>query len=177
MITIDNLSITKYSKKELEQVYHILIKGYELTEAEIWGVNYVRIFYDDFLELVKKNEILMAKLNDAIAGCIHYYKNEDNTYTFSLLASDFNLAGKGVGSALIKKVELIAKQNGADAVKMEVLRVRGIAVPSKIRLHEFYLKLGYKYTHSLDCACKIPPEKYKKLIAPSDFDFYMKTLD
>ncbi|MFD1553469.1 hypothetical protein DNU06_07295 [Putridiphycobacter roseus] len=175
MVTIAKLDESLYSVNQIEQVYNILIEGYAMTESEIWGINYVRILYADFLELVRKGELLVAEFDGVIAGCIHYYKNDDNTYTFSLLASDFNLSGKGIGTALIQKVETIAQVNGAKGVKMEVLRVRGVDVPSKIRLHQFYLKLGYSYTHSADCICKIPAEKYKNLIAPSDFDFYSKS--
>lgn len=176
MIRIETASFEQHSQTELSQLYNIVIKGYELTEKEIWGENYVRIFRPEYDALVRKGEVLLAKYNGNIAGGIHYYAISPTTYTFSLLASDFSLGGKGIGTALIKAVEDLAVQAGATHLKMEVLRVKGLDTDFKVRLHHFYESLGYHFTHAEDCICKIPLEKYKKLKAPSNFDFYSKAL-
>jgi GNAT superfamily N-acetyltransferase len=155
-------------------LYDIIIKGYELTEEEVWGKNYVRIYRPAYDQLVQKAEILLVRYANQIVGGIHHYKVNEDTYTFSLLATDFSAAGKGIGSSLIKHVEKIAKQEAVQKIQIEILRVRGLNTESKLRLDAFYKRLGYAYTHSEDCICKIPIEKYKKLKAESDFDFYVK---
>jgi len=176
MVKIETASSQTHSKTELDRLYHIVIKGYELTESEIWGEDYIRIFRPEYDALVEKGEVLLAKYKNQIAGGIHCYQISDEDFTFSLLATDFELGGKGIGTALIHKVEEIAVGIGMKNIKMEVLRVRGLDTVSKLQLDAFYKRLGYQYTHSKDCACKIPTEKYKKLKAPSDFDFYKKVL-
>jgi GNAT superfamily N-acetyltransferase len=176
MITVETASLNNLSEQEVNSLYQIIIKGYELTEEEVWGKNYVRISKADYIDLITKGQILVAKFKGSIAGGIHYYEAQPGIYTFSLLGTDFMLAGKGLGTALIQSVEDRAKKAGATAIEMEVLRVKTFDTESKLRLAKYYQKLGYHYTHSADCSCKIPAEKYSRLKAPSDFDFYRKMI-
>lgn len=177
MIEIEKASYQKHSEAELSRLYDIVIKGYELTEEEVWGKNYIRIFKPDYFKLIAKNEIFVAKYNGVIAGGVHAYALRDNVYTFSLLGTDFELGGLGIGTALIKAVEEEALASGAKSIEMEVLRVRGVDTVPKVRLANYYKRLGYSFIRSEDCSCKIPDWKYKKLIQPSDFDFYRKLLN
>ncbi len=176
MIKILKANSDQLSPTDLEDLYKIIIKGYELTEVEVWGENYVRIFPDEYYELVKSGNVLVALYNGKVAGGIYCYPIDSKTYGFSLLATDFDLKGKGIGTKLIQTAEDIAIKNGASVMSIEILRVRGLDVESKLTLAGFYERLGYRYTHSEDCSCKIHPEKYKRLAAPSDFDFYVKEL-
>ncbi|MFK8046075.1 MAG: GNAT family N-acetyltransferase [Crocinitomicaceae bacterium] len=176
MIKIETASYKTHSKAELDELYRIVIRGYELTESEIWGDNYIRIFRPEYDLLIEKGEVLLAKCNGFVVGGIHCYQISKLDFTFSLLATDFDYGGKGIGTALIHKVEEIALAKGLESIKMEVLRVKGVNTPSKLRLDSFYRRLGYHYTHSEDCSCKIPSIKYAKLKAQSDFDFYKKVL-
>jgi hypothetical protein len=48
-------------------------------------------------------------------------------------------------------------------------------VPFKVRLAQWYERLGFKYTHSENFA-EVVPEKGKNLVNPSDFDYYLKEL-
>lgn len=176
MTTIEIASFNSHSSEELDALYNIVIKGYEITEAEIWGKNYVRVFRPEYDSLIEKGQILIAKYNGEVAGGIHFYRIDNKRFTFSLLATDFRNAGKGIGKLLIEKIEFETLKAGGVSVQMEVLRVKDKDTESKLRLDKFYKKLGYTYSHSEDCICKIPIEKYKKLEAPSNFDFYIKEL-
>ncbi len=176
MIEIKIANTETIQVAEVQLLYDIIIEGYAVTEKEVWGNNYVRIFPDDYHALIKKNEILVALYNGKVAGGIHVYPINSKIYTFSLLATNFQLKGKGIGSALIYAVEQMARENGAEKVTLEILRVKNIEVDSKTRLANFYKRLGYSYTNSEDCICKIPLVKYQKLLNPSDFDFYEKVL-
>jgi len=164
------------NQSEKKQLHQIMVKGYELTEEEIWGKNYVRLFYEEFVKLIDTGSIYVAFLDNQIVGCINVYKKDEQTYGFGLLAVDFNFSGQGIGTALINKAEEIAKNNGAKYMKIEILRVKNKEVPHKVVLANYYNSLSYKYTHSEDCSCLIPEWKYKLLVEPSNFDFYEKIL-
>jgi len=176
MLKIFPTSEKPLNQAQIEKVHDIMCIAYEKTEEEIWGENYVRLFLEDYTKLILEGNIFVAYLNDVIVGSIHIYQKDKQTYTFSLLSTDFNYGGQGIGTALINRVEAEALKNGANQVKMEILRVKDINVPHKVRLHNYYKRLGYNYTHSEDCACIIPDWKYKLLVAPSNFDFYCKKL-
>ena len=176
MLQIFSTSEKKMSASQIKKAHEILRIAYEVTEEEIWGKDYIRLFLEDYTEIVKSGDIFVAYLDDNIVGSVHIYAHDKDTYKFSLLSVDFNQGGNGVGSALIQRAEEEAKKNGANQIKIEILRVKGVDVPHKLRLHNYYERLGYKYTHSSDSDCLIPDWKYKLLVAPSDFDFYCKKL-
>ena len=176
MLQIISTSIKPLNSVQTKQVHNIMQISYEKNEEEIWGENYVRLFEEDFEKLIKEGNIFVAYLNDIIVGSVHIYETSKGTYTFSLLSADFNYSGQGIGTALINTVEEEAIKNGATQIKIEILRVKNTNVPHKVRLHNYYLRLGYNYTHSEDCSCLIPDWKYKLLVEPSNFDFYVKKL-
>lgn len=176
MLKILSTKERKLTENEIKSLHQIMVKGYEITEEEIWGKNYVRLFLPEFKALIDIGNIYVAYFNNDIVGCIHLYKKDKDSFGFGLLSVHTKYWGKGIGQALINKVEIIAKQAGAKTMKIEILRVKNIDVPHKVVLANFYKKLGYKYTHSEDCACLIPEWKYKLLVKPSNFDFYTKKL-
>lgn len=176
MLKIIPTSEKQLTPSEIKEVHEIMRIAYAETEAEIWGKNYVRLFLPDYTKLIEEGNIFVAYLNGKIVGSVHIYQKNKDTYTFSLLSADFNVGGQGIGTALVKRVEEEALKHGAKFIKMEILRLKGIDVPHKIRLHNFYERLGYNYTHSADSDCIIPDWKYKLLVKPSDFDFYSKDL-
>ncbi len=176
MLKIYSTKERQLTETEVKHLHQIMVKGYELTEEEIWGKNYVRLFLPDFEKLVNEGQIYVAYLDDKIVGCIQIYQRDESAFGFSLLAVDFNYAHQGIGTALINKAEEIALANGAKQMRIEILRVKDEDVPHKVILANYYKRLGYEYTHSEDCACLIPAWKYKLLVKPSNFDFYVKNL-
>ena len=176
MLKIRSTSERALSEEEIVKVHSILQIAYEVTEEEIWGKNYDRLFVEDFRKLVKEGNIYVAYLNEEIVGSVHAYVKDEETYKFGLLSTDFKYGGQGIGTALIKRVEEEALKNGAKQIKIEILRVKDREVPHKLRLAEYYKRLGYQFTGAEDCSCIIPDWKYKLLVAPSNFDFYCKVL-
>ncbi len=177
MLKIIPTSERSLSTEEIVQVHEIMRIAYEVTEEEIWGKNYIRLFIEDYTTLIEEGNIFVAYLDDVIVGSVHVYRKDESTYTFSLLSSDFKFGGQGIGTALINRVEHEARKYHATHIKMEILRLKDVDIPHKIRLHQYYEKLGYNYTHSEDCSCLIPDWKYKLLIQKSNFDFYSKKLN
>lgn len=169
------MSAKEANENERKKLYDILIIAYALTEIEVWGENYVRISFEDYNNLIEKNEVLMAKYDSEVVGGVHYYQRREGVYSFSLLCADFNKSGLGIGRSLIDYVEKDAKLNGANLIELEILRPKGIEVPFKIRISNWYKSMGYVYTHSQNFA-EFNPVKAKNLVRPCDFDYYTKTL-
>jgi len=176
MLKIISTSERPLSKEEIVIAHNILYVAYKVTEEEIWGKNYDRLFIEDYTKLVEEGTIFVAYLNGKIVGSVHAYVKDVDTYKFGLLSTDFSYGGQGIGTALIKRVEEEAIKNKATQIKIEILRVKDKEIPHKLRLANYYDRLGYKFTHAEDCSCIIPDWKYKLLVAPSNFDFYSKTL-
>lgn len=178
MITVFSAKAFRLNPEQLLQLYDIVIQAYAATEKEIWGQNYVRISFSDFTEFVENDEILFALMDGKIVGGVRYFQLDNNTWSFSLLGSDFNHAGKGIGRALIDKVEELVKAKGGIAIHIEVLRAIGVEVTSKERLKAWYIKMGYELVKTVDVfEVYDNAEKWSKLVNPSEFDCYLKKLE
>jgi len=178
MISIENANINVLSEADLTRLYRLMIKAYAETEVEIWGENYERLAYGEFIELIKKKELFLAKIDEEIVGSIHVFRTDNNTFSFGLLNSDFSKKGLGIGTALVEKAEEIAIGFGAKQMDIEVLRPADFEVPGKVMLANWYLKKGYSFT-MYDTFINLKPDKVEKsnaLKVPSGFDCYTKSL-
>lgn len=176
MIRVLSAKKAKLTQAQQKKIHRILTIAYAETEIEVWGDNYQRITFDDYLDLIEKDEILVAFYQGEVVGGIHYYQRNATHYAFSLLCADFSKKGLGIGRALVGQVEKIAKANKAKAIQIEILRAKEIEVTFKKRLSDWYQRMGYIYTHSQNFA-EVYPEKSINLANPSNFDYYRKVLD
>lgn len=176
MLLIKSADTLELEERDYQRLFEIVRIAYAETEKDIWGENYIRISYDAYKKLlVEGKHILVAFLNHEIVGSVYYYESAPNCYTFSLLSADLSKAGQGIGKALVEAVEANAKANGAEQICIEILRARAHNTAFKLRLADWYQRIGYVYTHTEDFA-KIAPEKAKNLLQATDFDYYRKVL-
>ena len=179
MIAISKAHIDSLSSVEIKHVYDLMVYAYSETEKEIWGADYKRLELDEFRVFIENGEIYIACLNNIIVGSIHVFAVDSSAYTFSLLNADFSKKGNGIGSALVAEAEKIARIAQAESMHIEVLRPRDFVPPQKKKLHDWYQSMGYDLVHSASFLDLKPDkvDKAKKLIVPSSFDCYLKTLD
>lgn len=176
MIEVKSALEVNLKEADFQRLFRIVRDAYAKTEEEVWGKNYVRIPYEDYVQLLKEGEeMLLAYQGKSLVGSVRYYERTPNVYSFSLLSADFDKMGQGIGRALVAEVEKRAEQAGAKRIEIEILRARAIDTYFKTRLADWYQRIGYAYTHSEDFA-KLRPEKGKRLVQPSDFDYYEKEL-
>ena len=178
MISIENANITTLNEFDLIRLYKLMIKAYAETEVEIWGEDYERLSYNEFVEIIKKEELYLARIENEIVGSVHVFKIDNNTFSFGLLNSDFTKKGLGIGGALVRKAEAVAINLGATRMDIEVLRPSDFDVPVKVLLANWYLKQGYTFT-LFDTFINLKPDKVEKsnaLKVPSGFDCYTKSL-
>lgn len=168
----------RLSEDEIRRLYEIMIHGYAVTEAEVWGPNYTRMPFNEFLETISKGELYVARLNDLVVGSIQVRPLSDDTYVFGLLSADFDQSGKGIGRALIQTAEDHARKAGAKKMQLEILRPLDMDIPFKDVLKQWYEGMGYRLENSMSFIERKPhrQEKAKKLIRPSIFDCYLKDL-
>ncbi|XOV68472.1 MAG: GNAT family N-acetyltransferase [Fluviicola sp.] len=167
------------SRHDIQRFYDIMVHAYEVTEAEIWGENYKRMFPDEFQAVIKRNELIGAWIDDVPVGSIHAYALKEDTYAFGLFSVDFTHKGKNIGRQLISAAEEMAKSKGAKYMELEILRLKDKILDSKQQLHHWYLRLGYERITTVDFVDRKPTkaEKAKNFIAPSVFDCYRKRLE
>lgn len=175
MITIHSAKQKNLSEKEFQQLYKIIVKAYADTESEMWGLNYVRVSEKDFRKFIQADQILVAFLDNQPVGGLRYYRSSADTFGFGLFGADFSLSGKGIGKALIDRVEEEAKKAVASKIKIEILRPKNFDIPIKVVLHNWYQRLGYKFIGTVDFAEEFP-DCAKGILIPCVFDYYVKQL-
>ena len=105
------------------------------------------------------------------------------TYEYAVLVqfiflSDFDKKGLGIGRKLIEAAESHALKSGAEYMEIEILRAKDFDIPSKVRLHKWYLRQDYVFLESVEFVARKPKESKKatRLLVPSVFDCYRKPL-
>lgn len=155
-----------------------MIHGYQVTEVEIWGENYLRMSQEEFYEVIQSGELIGAWVDHVPVGSIHTYKLREDAFAFGLFSVDFDFKGQNIGRRLITQAEQKAKSEGASFMELEILRLKNKELPEKQHLKEWYERLGYQHIETLDFVQRKPDkaEKVKNFIAPSVFDCYRKRL-
>jgi GNAT superfamily N-acetyltransferase len=176
MITIHSAKQKNLSEQEFQQLYRIIVKAYADTESEMWGKNYVRVSEVDFRKFIQADEILVAFMNDRVVGGLRYYRSSEDIFGFGLFGADFSLSGKGIGRALINRVEEEVKKAGFKKIKIEILRPKNFELPIKKNLHDWYQRLGYQYQGSVDFEQEFP-DRAIGILVPCVFDYYEKVIE
>lgn len=166
------------SKKETAKLYQIMIDAYALTEIDIWGPNYVRLSWPEFIKTIEEGKLFVARLNGEAVGSIYVTEEKPGCYSFGVLSADFKHSGKGIGRHLIETVEHFAKQNGASIMSLEILRPAEFDVEFKGFLHNWYSQMGYQLIETMSFLERKPDkiDKEKLLVNRSVFDYYEKKL-
>jgi len=171
-------NVEQLSSKEIKHLFDIMIYGYAVTEEEVWGPNYTRMPFEEFLGVIGKGQLYVARLNKEVVGSIQVKPLSENTFVFGLLSADFNQKGNGIGRALIEQAEDHARKAGAKHMQLEILRPLGIDVPFKSVLKDWYEGMGYILESTMTFLERKPnrTEKAKTMVNPSVFDCYIKML-
>jgi GNAT superfamily N-acetyltransferase len=179
MISIVSSKYCLEDAKSFNNQYNLLIHAYKVTEKDIWGENYVRIEVEEYKELIEKEIVFTAKLDDEIVGTILLSNHGNQTFSFGLLAADFSKKGMGIGRKLIEAVENEAIRQGANKMVLEILKPENQFVAVKQQLAAWYERLGYSHLKTVSFIDLKPDksEKAKLLITPSVFDCYEKKLN
>jgi GNAT superfamily N-acetyltransferase len=178
MIEVAFADINTLSDDEVSTAFEIMRHAYRVTEVEIWGDTYSRIGLDKFVSFIKREEIIIARIDGEIVGSIYTYRLRENAFSFGLLSANFDKKGLGIGRKLIVAAEDHALENAAEYMEIEILRAKDFDIPSKVMLHEWYLRQGYVFLESVDFVARKPQESAKavRLLVPSVFDCYRKVL-
>ena len=92
-----------------------------------------------------------------------------------MLAVSPAVAGQGVGSALVHHAEAHAKAHGVTTMDLVVVRPRDGDLPAKVRLSEWYPRLGYTRTGTVPLA-ELHPELVDEFAVPALLDLYVRQL-
>jgi len=177
-MNIETIHSSKVSDVDLKRFYAIMHHAYAVTEVRIWGKNYQRMSFEDFISVIQKSEMIGAWMDDEPVGSIHTYRISVNTFAFGLFSVDFAFNGQGIGRKLIEAAERKARSEGAQFMELEILKPENENLEVKEVLRDWYQRLGYHLTETMSFVKRKPTKKAhaKLFIQPCVFDCYRKKL-
>jgi GNAT superfamily N-acetyltransferase len=148
---------------------------YAEAESGMWIDGAARTSVDEVRQLTRAGEIVVARSDGELIGCVRAQRLGDGLSEFGMLAAAHSVRGTGVGRGLIEFVEHWSRGEGRPTMQLEVLKPREWSHPSKEFLTAWYPRLGYRVvrTGSIDEAYR---ELAPLLATPCDFVIYHKDL-
>jgi len=117
--------------------------AYAAAESALWVQGTERIAPERVAEIVTAGEMAVARNEGGVLGSVRVRRLDERTGFFGLLAVHPADQGKGVGGALIRFAEEVAREHGATEMELRLLVPRHGIDLGKQRLHDWYSRLGY----------------------------------
>jgi ribosomal protein S18 acetylase RimI-like enzyme len=147
-------------------VARIINAAYQAGEEGIWEAGWTRTTPEDVAELIAAGEIAVARDGETVIGSVRVRRLDDDTAELGMLSVDPAAFGTGAGRALLAFAE---QHHGMSFMQLELLVPRGAPHPQKVRLHEWYSRLGYAWISQRDFDEPL-------LAGPVDMRTYRKSL-
>jgi predicted N-acetyltransferase YhbS len=159
--------VIEFAKPEdAAAVTEIINAAYDAGEAGIWLDGWKRTGLESVEALIARGEIAVARNDGDVIGSVRVLRLDEQTAELGMLSVAPEAFGTGTGRALVTFAEQLY---GTEFMHLELLVPRGAPHPSKVRLHEWYSRLGYR---------EISRRNFDEplLAAPADLVTYRKTL-
>ncbi len=153
----------------------IINQVFLVAEAEIWKENHQRINVELLADMIINREIMVAEVNNVIAGCVQIKFLSNNIAKFGMLTVAPVYKGKKLGSVLVKEVEQYAFKKGRSKMRLELLSPKERPNAGKQFLLKWYNRIGYDFLRQLSFE-EIDPRESKNLKTPCFFNLYQKDL-
>lgn len=149
-----------------EELARIINAAYDEGEGGIWELGWQRVTVDRVRGLVADGELAVAWDGDTVVGCVRIVRLDPHAALFGMLSIDPAAQGSGMGRELIAFAEAAYD---VDEMELELLIPRGAPHPRKVRLHDWYTRLGYRQIGRRDF-------DDPGLLRPADLMIYRKSL-
>lgn len=150
-------------------------KVYAESESGLWLDGAARTSPEELAGLTRAGEIVVARLDGRLVGCVRVQRLDAELSEFGMLAADPEHRGAGIGRELVRHAERNSLADGRPVMRLELLVPRAWRHPWKERLAEWYGRLGYRLVRvgTLD---EDYPHLAPLLATPCEYRVYHKRL-
>lgn len=170
-----------FNADKIHKLCDLVNHAYFLTDSILSDPKIPRTNFESLLNMIIKQELMVAEFDECIVGCVNVKKITNNTTFFSLLVAHPQYRKQGIGKQLVAQVESWAKANDSEHVCLELLRPKNWIHEHKEFLKKWYTRLGYIKQDSVpkDIDEILAPSRLyfsQYLLTPCDFFFFSKKL-
>ncbi|MGH9211683.1 MAG: GNAT family N-acetyltransferase [Acidimicrobiales bacterium] len=148
---------------------------YADAEAGLWVDGAARTTTTEMEDLIASNQIALAQTDDEMVGCIRIQQLDGTVGEFGMLAAHPERRGDGIGRDLVRFAEELSYRRGLTIMQLELLVPREWSHPSKVFLHDWYTRIGYRPVRT-GIIEEAYPQLAPLLATPCDFVVYHKPL-
>jgi GNAT superfamily N-acetyltransferase len=164
------------SDRELvDEITGLVDEVYAAAEAGLWVDGASRTTAREMAGMIASRQIAVAGTDGQTLGVVRVQQLDSQTGELGMLASDPAHRGEGVGRRLVGFAEELSRERGLTFIQLELLVPRGWVHPSKVCLHEWYTRLGYRPVRTGTIGDSYP-QLAPLLATPCDFVVYNKDL-
>ncbi|KAG5978510.1 hypothetical protein E4U55_006140 [Claviceps digitariae] len=173
----------------------IVNDAYDEVEADIFLAGYRRTDEAEIVKLIHQGCLAIAYLPadvnptshaanstspprtpcDVPIGCVLVKQLSAQLGNFGMLALDFQYRGRGLGRAMIDFAENHCREKGCTVMQMELLVPTSFAHAVKLRMQDWYQRLGYRII-KLGSFDQDYPSLATRLATPVDYKVFEKAL-
>jgi len=159
----------------IERLVEIVNLGYRVAEAGMWRDDTPRVTIGEMAEFARHGELLVARADGRVLGCVRVREVEPAVWEFGMLAADDDARGLGVGRKLVAAAEAHAVAAGGHTMQLELLVPLEWTAPTKVTLDAWYRRLAYLPTHRGSIEVDYP-RLAPMLATPCEYLIYRKPL-
>ena len=174
-LTIELLRADDVKSQELTGLEGLINSVYAVAEAQFWVDGHNRTNASELLKAIQNSEIIGARWNGEVIACVHLTGYGRSTAKFGMLSVPIEYEGNGIGGQLVKAAEQHAFDSGYGKMRLAVLTSNELKHDGKLRLQEWYARLGYMFVKQFPFE-EVAPEDVQYLRTTCFFDVYEKDL-
>jgi GNAT superfamily N-acetyltransferase len=149
---------------------------YADAEAGLWVDGATRTTITEIRDMIASHQIALARMDHQTVGCMRIQQLDGTLGELGMLAAHPERRGEGIGRDLVRFAEDLSIERGLATMQLELLVPRSWSHPTKVFLHDWYTRIGYRpvRTGSIEEAY---PHLASLLATPCDFVIYHKPLN
>ena len=159
----------------VEQLVRLVNEAYAAGEAGLWLPGTSRTEPGEIGEAIARGEMLAARSEGRLVGCASVRALDAGTADLAFLSVAPESWGTGVGRALVRAAEDLARRRRRTAMQLELLVPKGSRHPQKERLRAWYERLGYRMVRSAPFE-QVAGHLAPGLATPCEFHVFRKPL-
>jgi GNAT superfamily N-acetyltransferase len=159
----------------VKELVRLINRAYAIGEAGLWLDGTARTGPDEIAAAIRGGELLAATADGRLVGCARVRPLDADTGDLALVSAVPEQWGGGVGRALVRSAEELARARGNTAMQLELLVPKHSTHPAKERLRAWYTRLGYRVVRTAtfeEVAADLAP----RLATPCEFVIFRKRL-
>lgn len=175
-IEIYFLSENQAKEAFIEELCRMVNAAYLPAEKGMWMNDFPRTHMDEMRIFIQQGRLLVAELGGEVVGLVVVQLMvAERMAEFGMLVSALNYQKLGIGTQLIEKVEVWAKEQQLPQLRLELLTPKKWNHPNKEQLKKWYRKIGFRPAHTEPFENRYP-EAAEKLKTPCDFTIWLKDI-